>query len=52
MANAREPSVRPDRTTLAAFAGSVLVLIGVDVGALRRQSDAPDLEPGRVASGP
>ena len=52
MANAGEPSIRPDRTTLAAFAGSVLVLIGVDVGALRRPAEAPDLEPGRVASEP
>jgi hypothetical protein len=32
--------------------GSVPVLIGVYVGALRQQADAPDLEPGRVASEP
>jgi len=31
---------------------SVLVLIGVYVGALRRPAGAPDLEPGRVASEP
>jgi drug/metabolite transporter (DMT)-like permease len=38
--------------TWAFAAGSVLVLIGVYVGALRRPAGAPDLEPARVASEP
>ena len=41
-----------ERITWAFAAGSVLVLIGVYVGALRRPAGAPYLEPGRVASEP
>jgi drug/metabolite transporter (DMT)-like permease len=44
--------LQDEEITWAFAAGSVLVLIGVYVGALRRQADAPDLEPGRVASEP
>jgi hypothetical protein len=39
-----------EEITSAFAAGSVLVLLGVYVGALRRPSDAPVAEPGRVAS--
>ena len=42
--------LQDEEITWAFAAGSVLVLIGVYVGALRRPGDAPDLEPGRVAS--
>ena len=41
-----------EEITWAFAAGSVLVLIGVYVGALRRPAEASDLEPGRVASEP
>jgi drug/metabolite transporter (DMT)-like permease len=44
--------LQDEEITWAFAAGSVLVLIGVYVGALRRPADAPDLEPGRVASQP
>ena len=44
--------LQDEEITWAFAAGSVLVLIGVYVGALRRPGDAPDLEPGRVASEP
>src|SRR4029450_9147318 len=44
--------LQDEEITWAFAAGSVLVLIGVYVGALRRPADAPDLEPGRVASEP
>jgi drug/metabolite transporter (DMT)-like permease len=42
--------LQDEEITWAFAAGSVLVLIGVYVGALRRPAGAPDLEPGRVAS--
>jgi len=44
--------LQDEEITWAFAAGSVLVLIGVYVGALRRPAGAPDLEPGRVASEP
>ena len=44
--------LQDEEITWAFGAGSVLVLIGVYVGALRRPAAAPDLEPGRVASEP
>jgi drug/metabolite transporter (DMT)-like permease len=46
------PWLQDEEITWAFAAGSVLVLIGVHVGALRRPVGAPDLEPGRVASQP
>jgi drug/metabolite transporter (DMT)-like permease len=42
--------LQDEEITWAFAAGSVLVLFGVYVGALRRPAGAPDLEPGRVAS--
>jgi drug/metabolite transporter (DMT)-like permease len=42
--------LQDEEITWAFGAGSLLVLIGVYVGALRRPAGAPDLEPGRVAS--
>jgi drug/metabolite transporter (DMT)-like permease len=42
--------LQDEKITWAFAAGSVLVLIGVYVGALRRPAGATDLEPGRVAS--
>ena len=42
--------LQDEEITLTFAAGSVLVLIGVYVGALRRPSEAPVAEPGRVAS--
>ncbi len=44
--------LQDEEITWAFAAGSVLVLIGVYVGALRRPAETPDLEPGRVASEP
>jgi drug/metabolite transporter (DMT)-like permease len=44
--------LQDEEITWAFAAGSVLVLIGVYVGALRRPAGTPDLEPGRVASEP
>jgi drug/metabolite transporter (DMT)-like permease len=44
--------LQDEEITWAFAAGSVLVLIGVYVGVLRRPAGAPDLEPGRVASEP
>jgi drug/metabolite transporter (DMT)-like permease len=44
--------VQDEEITWTFAAGSVLVLIGVYVGALRRPAGAPDLDPGRVASEP
>ena len=44
--------LQDEEITWALAAGSVLVLIGVYVGALRRPAEATDLEPGRVASEP
>jgi drug/metabolite transporter (DMT)-like permease len=44
--------LQDEEITWAFAAGSVLVLIGVYVGALRRPVETLDLEPGRVASEP
>jgi drug/metabolite transporter (DMT)-like permease len=44
--------VQDEEITWTFAVGSLLVLIGVYVGALRRLAGAPDLEPGRVASEP
>jgi drug/metabolite transporter (DMT)-like permease len=44
--------LQDEEITWAFATGSVLVLVGVYVGALRRPAGVPDLEPGRVASEP